>query len=140
MGLHQKDSLEVRGCSGIEVSGHLPEDVGGHGAAFEDDLSPAARDDISAGFEDEHVGGGSFDGDAAGCSEIDAAAPFVHARRKSLAGDEAGPDVEVRRTTSCARSRVGVGRLHVEDGGRQHGWRGQRVVGRVADAGHLRRR
>jgi len=54
-GLHQKGSLEVRVDPGIDVAGHLPEDVGGQGAAFEDDISPAARDDISAAFEDEHV-------------------------------------------------------------------------------------
>jgi len=100
-------------------------------------LSPAAHDDISAGLEYEHVSGGSFDGYAACCSEIDVAAPFVHARRKGLSRDETGPDVKVRCTTSCARTHVGVGRLHVEDGGRQHVWRAQRVVGRVAVAGYL---
>jgi len=47
VGLHQqKDTLEVRGGSGIDVPGHFPEDVGGHPAAGEGDLRAAARDNV----------------------------------------------------------------------------------------------
>ena len=137
MGLHQKDSLEVRVGSYIDVSGHLPEDVGGHGAAAENDTSSAPHDDITSCLKDEYVGGGPADGDAA--DNQDAGSPPVHASRKGLAGDEAGHAVEVRQR-GRTRRRVGVSRLHIEDGGPKHGRRWWRVVGRVAFARHLIRR
>jgi len=140
MGLHQKDALEVRGSSGIDEARHLPEDVGGHGAAGKKDMRSVARDDVTGCLEDEDVRGGAVDGDAvAGSREGDVAAPFVHARREGLAGDDAGPYVELGRIRSCARGRVGVGRLAVADGRRQHCWRWRRVVGRETLADHLRR-
>ena len=57
----------VRGRSGIEVSGQLPNNVGGLGNAaagavvHEQDLRTAVRDDIACVLEDEEVGGGALE-------------------------------------------------------------------------------
>ena len=129
----------MRGGPGIDESSHLPEDVGRECAAGEKDISAAAHDEIIADLEDEDVRGGSADGDAvAGSREVDIGAPFVHARRKGHPSDEAGSDVDERCIGRCATSSVGVRRLPVADGGRQHGWRWRRVVRSEAEADHLR--
>jgi len=138
MGPHQKDSLEVRGGSGIDKSSHLPEDVGSQGAAAEKDMSSAAHDDITADLEDEDVGGGPVDGDASlGSSERYVGHPCVHARLKGMAGDEAALEVCC---AGRASRRVGIRSSHVADGSGKHGRRRRRVAGPVAEAVHLRRR
>jgi len=136
MVLHQKDSLEVRGGACLDKSRHPPKDVGGLRTAAEADASSAAHDDVSGGLKDEDVVLGAVN--IKGISERDVAVPLVHARLESLASDEAGHTVEVG-WCGLARSRVGVGQLPIVDGGRQLGRRGRRVVGRLAEAVHLRR-
>ena len=114
--LGQKDALEVRVDPGIDAAAHLPEDVGGHGAAKKLDPSTAARDEGASDLEDEDVVRGPADEELAG--ERDAGAPFVHPGGEELPGDEAAHQVAVR-WFSRARRRVEVGRLPVEDGGRE---------------------
>mmetsp|Transcript_59977 Transcript_59977/g.157739 ORF Transcript_59977/g.157739 Transcript_59977/m.157739 type:complete len:331 (+) Transcript_59977:359-1351(+) len=132
VGLDKESALEVRGRSGIEVSGHLPDNVGGLGNAaagavvHEHDLRTAARDDITGGQEDEEVGGGALEVNVG--AEVDVGAPLIHARREVCPVDEAILDVEVCAIRDGAPSRVGISRLHVADGGRHHRWRGRDVV------------
>jgi hypothetical protein len=57
----------VRGRAGIEITGHLPHDVGGLRTASEEDLRATALTDAAGGLEDEEVIGagaiavGAFD-------------------------------------------------------------------------------
>jgi len=141
-GRDNEDALEVRGGSGFDGAGRLPEDVVGLGATLENDTSGGGREDAAAGLEDEDVRVGS--GEEKLATERDVGVPRVHARREGLAGEEAVHEVGVNLIISVggsrATSRVGVGSLHVADGGRHNGRRRRLVVGRVAAARHLRRR
>ena len=76
----------VRGRSCIEVSGQLPDNVGGlvNSAAgavvLERDLRTAARDDIAGALEDEEVGVGALEVNI-GAEDV-VGTPITHARRE----------------------------------------------------------
>ena len=89
----------MRGRSGVEVSGQLPDSGGrlgnaGAGAVVqESDLRAAACDDITGGLEDEEVGGCAPEVNVG--AEVDVGASILHTRREISPGDEAGDDVDV---------------------------------------------
>mmetsp|Transcript_24590 Transcript_24590/g.61092 ORF Transcript_24590/g.61092 Transcript_24590/m.61092 type:complete len:332 (-) Transcript_24590:2162-3157(-) len=143
VGLDQEGALEVRVDAGIDLSGHLPEDVRGlgrvagehfnagdsRGLRDERDLCAIARVHVAGGLEDKDIVLVALDEDLD--FEFDLAAPPVYARLECLSVDEAAFSVEVGgddRAPCC----VGVGRLHVADGFRHLGGRGRGVVGREA--------
>ena len=89
----------MRGRSGIEVSGQLPDNVGGLGSAaagavfHEHDLRTTARDDIAGALEDEEVGVGALEVNVG--AEVDVGLSITHTRCEIRPGDEAGLDVDV---------------------------------------------
>jgi hypothetical protein len=49
-----------QGRADIDITGHLPHDVGGLGTASEEDLRATAFNDAAGGLEDEHaIGAGA---------------------------------------------------------------------------------
>ena len=87
LGLNQENALEVRGRSGIDISGHLPHHVGRAVAGA------AVRDDIVGGLEGELVAAGALGVDAG--VELDVGVALVHARREGRPRDKTGLDAAV---------------------------------------------
>eukprot|EP00628_Pelagophyceae_sp_CCMP2097_P032251 CAMPEP_0184193082 /NCGR_PEP_ID=MMETSP0976-20121227/3804_1 /TAXON_ID=483370 /ORGANISM="non described non described, Strain CCMP2097" /LENGTH=298 /DNA_ID=CAMNT_0026497491 /DNA_START=23 /DNA_END=917 /DNA_ORIENTATION=+ len=150
LGRDEEDALQVgSGASGYEAR-DLEEDVLGQRAADEEELFARGDGDVARNLQDEN--GVGFAGEVDVVSDVDVAAPRVHARRQRSrhatkdAADDACTEVDARRDLVGAPGRVGVGGLHVGNGGRHfHRGRGVVVGGEhgardLARRGHFARR